>query len=415
MQIFRALSGRVFYTFVLVGAVFGLGYVAGTLHTVSLAQSEQTVTPEVQEAFAPLWEIYNLIQNDYIDDVDVPTLVDGALHGIVDSLGDQFSGYMNPEEYNLMNADLSGEIQGIGVVIRTDEETGETEVVGVLEGTPAETAGILPGDIFAAVDGVSVTEFDQLELATHVRGPEGTDVLITMRRGDELIDFTLTRARITIPNVTHEVLEGDIGYIQLNQFTPTARQDLDTALETLDVNSLNGLIFDLRNNPGGLLTSAIDIASAFIPDGVIVTEAFSDDNQTVFSATGSFANIEVPIVVLINEGSASASELVSGAMQDRGVATIIGTTSFGKGTVQTWHNLTNGGGLRITIARWLTPDGNWIHEAGITPDIEVEWEASADENALDTQMQRAVDYLDSLPEHAGSEIEPPAEALQDAA
>ncbi|HLU09520.1 MAG TPA: S41 family peptidase, partial [Oceanobacillus sp.] len=295
-----------------------------------------------------------------------------------------------------LNDDLEGEIEGIGVVIRTIEETQEIEVVGVLDGAPAKAAGILPGDIFYAVNGTTVLGMSQLDLAGEVRGPEGTDVTITMRRGDELIDFTITRARIVIPNVESEVLEDQFGYIKLNQFSATARQDIDAALEAMDINNLNGLILDFRDNPGGYLNSAVDVASAFIPEGTIVTEAFSENDQRVFEATGDYAGVNVPIVVLVNEGSASASELVAGAMQDRGVATIIGMTTFGKGTVQTWHELVNGGGVRLTIARWLTPNGQWIHENGIEPDIEVEWVPESYDDPNDIQLDAAIEYLQSL-------------------
>jgi carboxyl-terminal processing protease len=275
---------------------------------------------------------------------------------------------------------------------------------------------VLPGDVFVAIDGAPVEQMNQLELAGRVRGPEGTVVSITMRRGDELIDFDITRARITIPNVESRILDGDIAYVRLNQFTDSSREDIDRAFEELDVRKRAGLIFDLRDNPGGLLTAAIDVASAFIPDGTIVTERFGDGRETVFSATGAYADIQTPIVVLVNEGSASASELVSGAMQDRGVATVLGTTTFGKGTVQTWNDLSNGGGVRLTIARWLTPNGRWINEAGITPDVIVEWTPQHYGDPDDRQLERAAELIQrgdvAAPEDAPGL---PADALDNAA
>lgn len=392
----NALMGRFQHlaTAVVIVAVFLAGFAAGNLNVIGAAQGDTSVSPEVEEAFAPLWQVYNLIQRDYIDPVDLETLVNGATTGMVEALGDQFSGYMDPQTFTLMNQDLEGEIEGIGVVIRTDETTGQVEVVGLLEGAPAQSAGILPGDVFAKVNGVSVTGMSQLELATQVRGPEGTDVVITVLRNDELLDFTITRARIVIPNVESRIVDGDIAYIRLNQFSATARHDIDVALAELDVNNRQGLVLDLRDNPGGLLTSAIDVASAFIREGTIVTEAFSDENQTVFTATGDYADITVPIVFLVNGGSASASELVAGAVQDAGVATIIGETTFGKGTVQTWHNLVNGGGVRLTIARWLTPAGRWIHDNGITPDIVVAAELMPAGAQDDNQLDAAIQYLE---------------------
>lgn len=390
-----AVGGRFrhFATVVVIVVVFFAGFAVGNLNAIGAAQGDISVPRDVEESFAPLWQVYNLIQSDYIEPVDLNVLVDGAVTGMVEALGDQFSGYMDPETYAFLNDDLEGEIEGIGVVIRTDEETTEIEVVGVLDGAPAQAAGILPGDIFYEVNGINVLGMSQLELAGEVRGPEGTDVTITMRRDDDLIDFTITRARILIPNVESDVLEGEIGYIKLNQFSATARQDIDTALAEMDINNLSGLILDVRDNPGGFLNSAIDVASAFIEEGTIVTEAFSEEDQRVFDATGDFADIHVPIVVLVNEGSASASELVAGAMQDRGVATIIGATTFGKGTVQTWHDLVNGGGVRLTIARWLTPNGQWIHENGIEPDIVVEWTPESYDDPNDLQLDAAVEFL----------------------
>ena len=393
-----ALGGRFrhFATVIVIVVVFVAGFAVGNLNAIGAAQGNISVPREVEESFAPLWQVYNLIQSDYIDAVELNELVDGAVTGMVEALGDQFSGYMNPETYAFLNDDLEGEIEGIGVVIRTDDETTEIEVVGVLDGAPAQAAGIRPGDIFYAVNGTTVLGMSQLELAGQVRGPEGTDVMITMRRDDNLIDFTITRARILIPNVESEVLDNEFGYIRLNQFSATARPDIDAALQAMDVNSLKGLILDFRDNPGGYLNSAVDVASAFIREGTIVTEAFSDEDQRVFDATGNYVDIQVPIVVLVNEGSASASELVAGAMQDTGVATIIGATTFGKGTVQTWHDLVNGGGVRLTIARWLTPNGQWIHENGIEPDIVVEWMPESYDDPNDLQLDAAIEFLQEM-------------------
>ncbi len=398
MKPFRALNERFrqLPLALVIVLVFAAGFAAGNINSILAAQDVTTPPPEASEAFNYFWQTFNLIQSEYIDKVDIGTLVDGATKGMVDALGDQYSGYMNPETFRLLNADLSGEIEGIGVVIHTIEDTGEIEVVGVLNGAPAQGVGILPGDIFAAVNGESVTGWTQLELAVKVRGPEGTDVQITMRRGDEMIDFTITRQRIVIPNVETDLLEGNIAYIKLNQFTAEARNDLDDALTELNVNERAGLIIDFRDNPGGLLTSAIDVASLLIDEGTVVIEDFGQGNEQVFEARGNAADIDVPVVLLVNEGSASASELVAGAWQDTGVATVIGETTLGKGTVQQWHNLVNGGGVRLTIARWLTPNRQWIHEQGVTPDVIVEYTPTSYEDADDIQLNAAVDYLESM-------------------
>lgn len=398
MKFSRTFSGRLQHlsAAMLLTIVFIAGFALGSYNSVTEAQASITAPAEVADAFEPFWQVFNLIRSDYIDDVDVSVLVDGAITGMVDALEDQYSGYMDPSVYDLLNSDLEGEIEGIGVVIHTREDTGEIEVVGVLDSAPAQEAGILPGDVFVSVDGEDVIGINQTELAVRVRGPEGSTVHITMRRGDELIEFTLKRERIIIPNIETDVLDGNIGYIKLNQFTAEARQELDAAIENLNVNELAGLVVDFRDNPGGLLSSAIDIASAFIQEGPIVVEDFGDGRTQTFEANGNYAGIEVPIVLLVNEASASASELVAGALQDVGAATIIGETTLGKGTVQTWHELVNGGGIRLTIARWLTPSGRWIHEQGVTPDIVIEWTPASYDEPEDPQLDAAVDYLESI-------------------
>lgn len=370
-----------------------IGFAAGSIHQVTAAQSMTEPPPEAQEAFSAFWQAYNLIQSEYIEVPPIETLVDGATKGLFDALNDQFSGYMPPDVFDMMNADLEGEIEGIGVVIRETEDRSAIEVVGLINGAPAQAAGILPGDIFVEVDGQSVLGMTQLELAIRVRGPAGTPVRIVMQRGEDRLEFTINRERIIIPNVETDILDGNIAYIRLNQFSATARTDLNNALAALDVNSRTGLIFDVRDNPGGLLSSAVEIASAFVREGTIIREIFGDGREQIYSANGSYANIEVPIVLLINEGSASASEILAGALQDGALATLIGETTFGKGTVQSWHDLVNGGGARITIARWITPSGRSIHENGVSPDIEVDWTPTSYDSPEDPQLDAAVAFL----------------------
>lgn len=392
---------------VIAALIFAAGFAMGNHAGISTAQS--SISPEVEKLFEPLWEVYNLIERQYVDPNDAPVipekLVDGAISGMVDSLGDQFSGYMSPDIYPLLNDDLSGSIEGIGVVIRTLEHDGGIEIVNVMQGTPAAKAGLRIGDIFHRVNDVDVTSDTQLELAAKVRGPAGSDVKLTMKRGNELVDFVITRARIEIPNIESRLLEeSNVAYIRLNQFSSEARSQIDQALKDLDVNQRAGLIFDLRGNPGGLLNSAIDVASAFIKTGPILIEDFGNGNEQTFNATGNYSGVKVPMVVLVDESSASASELVAGALQDRERATIIGETTLGKGTVQTWRDLANGGGVRLTIARWLTPNHNWIHGAGITPDVIVEWTPVSFDDPTDPQLSAALDYLLSVAQSSQAEM-----------
>jgi carboxyl-terminal processing protease len=234
-----------------------------------------------------------------------------------------------------------------------------------------------------------------------VRGPAGTTVNITFLREEEEVEFTIERAHIEIPNTEAQLLEGGIGYVRLFQFTDTAREELDAAIESLNPEELNGLILDLRGNGGGYLNSAVEVASAFLVEGqLVLTEDFGERGQQVYEASSDNLNLGIPIVILVDETSASASELVSGAWQDHGVAVIIGEVTLGKGTVQTWRELVNGGGIRLTVARWLTPNGNWIHGVGITPDIIVEWTPENFDDVgnpeTDPQLAAALDYFASL-------------------
>jgi carboxyl-terminal processing protease len=392
MKLLRALPQRVLPTTIMIVIVFAVGFIAGNQSNISFAQDITQPPAEAREAFAVFWQTYNLIQDDYLDEVPVERLVDGALTGMMNALDDEFSSYMDPELFPLLNQDLEGSITGIGVVIRTNDAE-QIEVVSILEGSPAAKAGVRPGDIFAVVDGQDMMGVSQGELAAVVRGPEGTTVDITFLRDGEMIDFTIPRARIEIPNIESELLDNNLGYVALNQFSPNAREQLQGAIEDLEYESLDGLIIDFRGNPGGLLDAAIDVASLLVNEGTILVEDFGT-RQITLEARGNALDIDIPIVLLVDESSASASELVAGAWQDYELVTIIGETTFGKGTVQTWHTLVNGGGVRLTIARWLTPEGNWIHEQGITPDVLVEWTPLTDEEFdNDVQLQAAIDYL----------------------
>ncbi|MDX1991537.1 MAG: S41 family peptidase [bacterium] len=417
MESSRTLSGRTrsLTISLLIAVVFIGGFFAGVQFSVSRAQGI-TLPEEAQAAFEPLYQSYNLIQSQYIEDIDDATLVNGAINGMVEALEDQYSSYADPETFAITSNDLSGEIEGIGVVISLIEDTEEVEIVNVLPGTPAEEAGLQEGDIFVAVNGEEVAELNTLELAILVRGPVGTTVDITVRRGEELVDFTIERARIQIVEVTSELLDGSIGYVSLANFSVNARQQMFDAIQQLKADGMTGLIIDLRGNPGGLLTAATEVTGLLLEDGVILNEEFGSGETRIFkiengvvnqifddgrvelySENAGYADPGVPVVVLVDERSASASELVAGAWQDQGVATIMGVTTFGKGTVQVQNTLVNGGGLRLTIARWLTPNGDWITDIGVTPDIVVEMPEVAEGETLpddvDPQLDAALEFL----------------------
>ena len=372
-------------------SIFALGFAAGNLssfRTIALTDTD--------EAFEPFWDAYSVIEARYVDQVEVEQLVNGAIDGMVDSLGDDHSGYIRPELCK-RSTDFSGEFTGIGVIIETDEETGDIEVLTVIPDSPAADVGIMPGDVFYEVDGQRVAGFSQAELSTLVPGPRGSSVTIIFRRDGEIITFDVIRNTFTLPNVSYEIIGDNIAHISMLDFHDLSRAQLDDALEAVNINETNGLIFDIRDNPGGTLESAIEIGSAFIEDGVLLRQVARDQGEEVTRTSGGYADINVPIVVLVDNTSASASEVIAGAMQDYGVATILGETTFGKGTVQNIPPLSNGGCLRVTVRRWLTPNGHWIHKQGITPDIIVEWNPETDEDvAEDIQLKAAIEFLDSL-------------------
>ena len=378
-------------------AALVFGFATGSLLQSDLNARWRPAPNDAAGAFKPVLDAYSIIDSRFIDPVGVDELVDGAIKGMVDALGDVHSGYIRPELCP-RSQNFSGEFSGIGVTVRTDEETKQIEVVSVIPNTPAEAQGVLPGDIFHEVDGMRVSGLSQAELSALVPGPPGTSVAIVFKRAEEFIAFDIVRASFEMPNVTFEIVGDNIAHIAMLDFHDLSRSQLDKAFDAVDINNSDGLIFDIRNNPGGTLASAIEIGSAFIEDGVLLRQVGRDQNEEVTRASGRYANVAVPIVVLVDESSASASEVIAGAMQDYGVATLIGETTFGKGTVQNLPTLANGGCLLITVRRWLTPYGNWIHTQGIEPDIIVEWDpdaGSSDEKA-DSQLAAAIKYLESL-------------------
>ncbi|MCY4105779.1 MAG: S41 family peptidase [Chloroflexi bacterium] len=379
----------------LLAVVFFLGTLIGGQTQIGSAQEN-----DLQNFLAPIGQLYNIIVDSfYGEPPDDPEALDAALEAIMESLNDRHSVYIEPEIFAITASDLSGELQGIGARVSTDEESGDVRIVSVLNGTPAQDAGLRSGDIFRVVDGIDVSTLNQSELVLKVRGLAGTTVNLTMQRGEELLDFVVKRARIIIPSVESELLDNDIGYLKLQDFSSIAMDQLDDALTNLNVRLLNALVLDLRDNPGGLLQSALDITSVFLAPGeVILYEVFADGEEEVFRADGNYAGLNIPIVILVNENSASASELFAAALQENEVATIIGEVTYGKGSVQTQHLLSNGGGVRVTIAEWLTPQRNSIEGSGIQPDIFVEMDETAvlEEAAADVQLDAALNYLAKL-------------------
>ncbi len=399
--------------FVLVsgGGLFGAGFIMGHVTAVDgssaslpllgggsapVADPGQGGTPaELSGKFAPFWEAWTLVHEEYVDQpVDDQELAYGAIKGMLEALGDRHTGYSTPDESEILFSDASGELEGIGAEVTDKGDF--VEIVSPLPGSPAEAAGILPGDLIIGVDGEDTTGQDLFTVITKVRGPAGTTVrLKIIREGEtEPLEFEIVRAKITIPSVESKMLDGQIGYVRVNSFGDKTVSELKTQLKALMDENPKGLILDLRGNPGGYRDAAIDVASQFIGDGTIMIQRYGDGHQEVFDATKGGLATDVALVVLVNKGSASASEIVAGAIQDRKRGTVLGEQSYGKGTVQDWRPLSHDqGSVRITIARWLTPDERSIDKVGITPDVEVKLTKEDRAARLDPQLDAAVQLL----------------------
>ncbi|MES0360228.1 MAG: S41 family peptidase [Anaerolineales bacterium] len=359
---------------------------------------QETIAPaDLEELFKPFWQSWDLVHELYIDQpVNDEAMMQGAIKGIMDSLGDQHSSYMDPDQHRQANMPLEGEYEGIGAWV---DGTGEyLTIVSPMIDSPAEKAGLKPGDQIIAVDGEDMTGIDGSLVIRKVLGPAGTSLTLTIfREGEpEPFDVTLKRARIILPTVESEMLEGNIAYVKLNNFSTNATEELVEHLDELLSQEPVGLILDLRNNPGGDRDTAVEVSSQFISDGVIMYQVYGDGSRDTFEAVKGGVATDIPIVVLINEGSASASEIVAGAIQDYERGTLVGMLTFGKGSVQNWIPLVDDQGLvRVTIARWLTPNERTIHELGIEPDVIVELTEEDFEAERDPQLEKAIELLTS--------------------
>ena len=357
---------------------------------------QQAATPdELETLFAPFWEAWNIVHDQYVEQpVDDKVLMQGAIRGMMDALGDEQTFYMEPEVYENETSSLQGQYEGIGAYVDTEGEY--LTIVSPIEGSPAEQAGLMPGDRVIAIDGEDMTGVAPEEARLKVLGPEGTDVTLTVARDGEPapLEFTITRAEIEIRSAEGKMLEQNIGYVDINTFGEQTTQELRSTLDELLRQNPRGMIIDLRNNPGGYLSTSVEVASEFIEEGVILYEEYGDGRRDAHRALGNGQATDIPLVVLINEGSASASEILAGALQDYERATLVGVKSFGKGSVQNWVPLSDDqGAARVTIARWLTPDERLIDHTGLMPDVVVEMTPEDFEAELDPQLDAALETM----------------------
>jgi carboxyl-terminal processing protease len=391
---------------VLVVCLFGSGFVVGNFVPALRPASVSTLTTtpganqggtpaDLQSQFAPFWQAWTLVHQNYVDQpVDNTKLVQGAITGMMNALGDPHTGYSTPLETTDLNNSLQGAFDGIGAYV--DTKGAYLTITATIPGYPAAKAGLQSGDQIIAVNGEDVTGMDpDIVRLTKVMGPAGTSVQLTIQRTgvDKPLEFTITREHIVIPFVTSKMLANNIAYIQITQFGETAASDFHTQLSQLMAQNPAGLVLDLRNNPGGYLTAAIAIASEFIDHGVIVSEKNSDGSKTPYNAAPGGLATSIPMVVLVNGNSASASEIVSGAIQDDGRGKLVGELTYGKGSVQEYFPLNDGGLARITVAKWLTPNGRTIDKIGLTPDQVVALTQADITAGLDPQLDAALKLL----------------------
>jgi len=361
---------------------------------VSLMPTPTLASPQSEEdAIQLFWDVWDIVRQSYYGDIpDIQTIIHGAIRGSLQTLGDQYTSFIDPRIAAIINEDASGEFQGIGAYVRMRDD-GKLEIAGIIPNTPAEAAGLKSGDRVLAVDGQSIVGYSIYEAIALIRGPAGTQVTLLIERpGQEnTFEVTITRARIEIPLVEAKMLEGNIAYIRLTDFSATATQQMTDALADLMSRNPKGLILDLRDNPGGWLDQALNVADLFLDRGVIATQRSKEGEEVFRSRDGGPAE-SIPLVVLVNKESASASEIVAGAIQDRGRGILIGEQTLGKGSVQRPYRLRDGSELRVTIAHWFTPNNRAINGRGLTPDIVVPWPENA-KPGEDPQLDGAVEYL----------------------
>jgi len=354
---------------------------AGYLYLMNAWSSDVASTLRVLRAL-------QVVKSRYVEDIPVETLVAGSIKGMVGSLNDPHSVYMDPKMFKEFMIETEGYFGGVGIVIGTKNK--ELIVVAPIEGTPGEQAGIKSGDVIVKIDGQETNDLALDEAVSKIRGPEGSKVVLTIKRNEEFKDYTLTRSNIQIKTVAGKMLDNNIGYIRLSMFNESTGNDFIHKLQELEGQGMKALVLDIRDNPGGLLDESVKVAGQFVPKGPIVSVVTRDGRREVHSS--SLVQPKYPLAILINGGSASASEIVAGAAQDTGVGTLIGTKTYGKGSVQTMIRLDEGAAIKLTVAKYLTPSDRSINGVGIEPDVKVE---SSETQNKDVQLDKALEVLKS--------------------
>jgi carboxyl-terminal processing protease len=377
---------------IIIGLIFSSGFILGKNSALPLPQfvTNSMGGTEGEADFTVFREAWQMLHDQYIGLLDDNKLVIGAIKGMVEAAGDPYTSYFSPDENQRFKDDISGEFDGIGVEITSAD--GMPTVVAPIADSPAEKAGIKAKDIIAEVDGTKTSEISLDETISKIRGEAGTTVTLKIvREGSaDPIEIKVVRSKITVASVSYEVKTSngkEIGYLKIRQFGDDTEKLVSDATDKFNQEKVSGIIVDLRNNPGGYLETSVGVASYFIDGGVIVSEIEKSGEKKEFKTTNKVTLKDKKLILLVNEGSASASEIVAGAVKDRDRGTIIGKKTFGKGSVQVLENLSDGSGIKITIAKWYTPNGSQIDGVGIEPDMAVEEnEATEADEVLDFAM-----------------------------
>lgn len=353
----------------------------GALGYVKVSKSQYDDMSEVYERYGKLDQLYDTITSSFYKEVDEDAMMEGAYKGLVAGLNDPYSSYMTAEEYETWVATATGEYSGVGITFTQDED-GNFVVVSVTDDSPAADVGIREGDIIKTVDGQEYSDLDVIGNA--IRGEEGSEIEITYIRDGEEKSVTMTREKITQHSVEHRMLDGNIGYISISSFIETTGEDFSQALKELEEDGAQGLVLDLRDNGGGLVDACVQVADEFLDEGVVVYVEDRDGNRTDYDAKDGKTDLKT--VVLVNENSASASEILAAALQDNGFE-IVGQTTYGKGVIQSTAQLEDGSALKLTIMQYFSPDDNAINEKGVTPDHQV---ANEENSGKDAQLDEAL-------------------------
>ena len=361
------------------------------------SEKTETLDMNLSQVKKKAGEIEELINAYYLDEIDGQKVEDTMYTGMVAGLEDPYSVYYSKEELESMEESISGAYSGIGATLTQDPDTGDLSVVSCFDGTPAQEAGLQPGDVITGWNGNSVEGMELSELVSKIKTDPEEQLTLEIERDGEILEVELTRREVQIPTVEYEMLDDQIGYIRLVEFDEVTADQFKEALEDLENQNMEKLIIDVRNNPGGVLQVVCDMLDQLLPEGLIVYTEDKNGNRKEYTSDEEH-QFTKPLAVLANENSASASEIFAGAIQDYGIGTIVGTTTFGKGIVQRTFYLSDGTGVKLTVAKYYTPKGHDIHKKGITPDVEIELDEelknqSSISHEEDNQLQKAIEVL----------------------